>query len=275
MRLPFLNTLVFAKKNIFTLVLLWLTLAVFAQFPKPLNPPRLFNNVSKIKLLSSVQERELEEQLVRFEQETSNEICVIVIDDLLGNDPANYAFRIGEAWGVGKKKEDNGVVILVKPNKENGGRQVFIAVGRGLEGVIPDLMTNEIVNKELLPNFKQDKYFEGLSKAVDILTSLAKQEFDTNKYLNSKKEDSLGFLGALILLIFIIVIVVVLSKKGGGGGRGGRGGGFTIGDALIIGSMFANSGRGNSGGFGGGSGGGGFGGFGGGSFGGGGSGGSW
>jgi uncharacterized protein len=275
MRLPFLKALFFDKKNLITMVLVWLSITVFAQFPKPLKPPRLFNNVSKVQLLNKEQERQLEEQLVRFEQETSNEISIIVIDDLLGYEPSNYAFRIGEAWGVGKKKEDNGVVILVKPNKENGGRHVFIAVGRGLEGVIPDLMTNEIVNKELLPNFKENRYFEGLSKAVDILTSLAKQEFDTNKYLKSKKEDSLGFLGALILLIFIIVIVVVLAKKGGGGGRGGRGGGFTIGDALIIGSMFANSGRGHGGGFGGGSGGGGFGGFGGGSFGGGGSGGSW
>ena len=257
-------------KNRFLLLFLLIGFGLLAQFPKPLNPPRLYNNVSKIKLLNSQEEAQLEEKLLQFEQQTSNEIAVIVIDDLLGLEPSEYSFRIGEAWGIGKAKEDNGVVILVKPNKENGGRQVFIAVGRGLEAVIPDLMTNEIVNKELLPNFKQDKYFEGLNSAVDILTKLAKQEFDTNKYLNQKK-DSLGFFGAFLLLIFIIVIVVILFKKGGGGGRGGRGGGFTLGDALIMGAMMSGSGRSGGGG----GGGGGFGGFGGGSFGGGGSGGSW
>ncbi len=256
-------------KNQLILVFILIGFGLLAQFPKPLNPPRLYNNVSKIKLLNSQEEAQLEEKLLQFEQQTSNEIAVIVIDDLLGLEPSEYSFRIGEAWGIGKAKEDNGVVILVKPNKENGGRQVFIAVGRGLEAVIPDLMTNEIVNKELLPNFKQDKYFEGLNSAVDILTKLAKQEFDTNKYLNQKK-DSLGFFGAFLLLIFIIVIVVILFKKGGGGGRGGRGGGFTLGDALIMGAMMSGSGRSGGGG-----GGGGFGGFGGGSFGGGGSGGSW
>jgi uncharacterized protein len=256
-------------KNITSLVLfICLSFSVLAQLPAPKSPPRLYNNFSSIQLLSPSEEAEIEQQLEKFEAETSNEIAIIVVDDLKGYEPWEYAVEIGEKWGVGKEKEDNGIVLLIKPTKTDGGRKTFIAVGRGLEGAIPDLTTNEIIENEILPNFKQDNYFQGIKQAVDVLSKLSKGEYNSKQYSKKNKKE-IGFVGGLLLVLLIIIIVIVLIKKGG------RGGGDGLGSSIASGLFWGSIGRGGFGGGGGSSGGGGFGGFGGGSFGGGGSGGSW
>jgi uncharacterized protein len=260
------------KKFTNLVLFICLSFSVLAQLPSPKSPPRLYNNFSSIQLLSPSEEAEIEAILEKFEAETSNEIAIIVVDDLKGYEPWEYAVEIGEKWGVGKKNEDNGIVLLIKPTKTDGGRKTFIAVGRGLEGAIPDLTTNEIIENEILPNFKQDNYFQGIKQAVDVLSKLSKGEYNSKQYSKKNKKE-IGFVGGLLLVVLIIIIVIVLIKKGG---RGGGGLGSSIASGIFWGSIANGGFGGGRGGFGGGSsGGGGFGGFGGGSFGGGGSGGSW
>jgi uncharacterized protein len=262
------------KKFTNLVLFICLSFSVLAQLPSPKSPPRLYNNFSSIQLLSPSEEAEIEAILEKFEAETSNEIAIIVVDDLKGYEPWEYAVEIGEKWGVGKKNEDNGIVLLIKPTKTDGGRKTFIAVGRGLEGAIPDLTTNEIIENEILPNFKQDNYFQGIKQAVDVLSKLSKGEYNSKQYSKKNKKE-IGFVGGLLLVVLIIIIVIVLIKKGGRGGGGG-GLGSSIASGIFWGSIANGGFGGGRGGFGGGSsGGGGFGGFGGGSFGGGGSGGSW
>lgn len=256
------------KKFTSLVLFICLSFSVLAQLPSPKSPPRLYNNFSSIQLLSSAEESEIEAILEKFEAETSNEIAIVVVDDLQGYEPWEYAVEIGEKWGVGKEKEDNGIVLLIKPTKTDGGRKTFIAVGRGLEGAIPDLTTNEIIENEILPNFKQDNYFQGIKQAVDVLSKLSKGEYNSKQYSKKNKQE-IGFVGGLLLVVLIIIIVIVLIKKGGRGGGGG------LGSSIASGLFWGSIGRGGFGGGGGSSGGGGFGGFGGGSFGGGGSGGSW
>jgi uncharacterized protein len=258
------------KKFTSLVLFICLSFSVLAQFPSPKSPPRLYNNFSTVQLLSPSEEAEIEQQLEKFEAETSNEIAIIVVDDLKGYEPWEYAVEIGEKWGVGKEKEDNGIVLLIKPTKTDGGRKTFIAVGRGLEGAIPDLTTNEIIENEILPNFKQDNYFQGIKQAIDVLAKLSKGEYNSKQY-SKKNKKGIGFFGGLLLVSIIIIIVISLMKKGGRGG----GGGSSFASGLFWGSIASGGFGGNRGGYGGGSSGGGFGGFGGGSFGGGGSGGSW
>lgn len=261
------------KKFTSLVLFICLSFSVLAQLPSPKSPPRLYNNFSTVQLLSPSEEAEIEEQLEKFEAETSNEIAIIVVDDLKGYEPWEYAVEIGEKWGVGKENEDNGIVLLIKPTKTGGGRKTFIAIGRGLEGAIPDLTTNEIIENEILPNFKQDNYFQGIKQAVDVLSKLSKGEYNSKQYSKKNKKE-IGFFGGLILVVLIIIIVIVLARKGGRGGGGGIG--SSIASGIFWGSIANGGFGGGRGGFGGGSsGGGGFGGFGGGSFGGGGSGGSW
>ena len=246
-------------KNIIFSIALITSSFISAQIPNKPNPIRFYNDLSGTNFLTPEQASNIEKKLVDFKKETSNEIVVVIIDDLNGYEKADFAIKLGEKWKVGKEKKDNGIVILIKPTKTNGKRTSFIATGRGLEGVIPDITCKRIVEKELNPNLKNNKNFEGISASLVVLKKLAKGEFNHKEY--DKEGKSPWWVNALVI-IGIILFVFIIRRKGGGGGFAAGVGGFFYG-----------------GGFGGhrsgGSGGGGFGGFGGGSFGGGGAGGDW
>jgi uncharacterized protein len=250
------------KKPALLFVLLLTCLNSWSQIPNAPNPPKLYNDLNHIGFLSPSEESMIEKRLEKFEKETSNEIAVIIVDDLGDYDVSDYAIKISNLWKVGKEKEKNGIVVLIKPTGGKRDKKIFIAVGRGLEGAIPDITCKRIIENELIPNFKNEAHFKGLNDALDVLTSLSKGEYNSATY-NKKTEGSI--LVKIIIVIIIIVIVLIMIRKGG------KGNGMTMGGAGFF------MGTGFGGGFGGGhnSGGGGFGGFGGGSFGGGGAGGSW
>lgn len=261
------------KKYFIFLYLLFLSIFSLSAkddgIPERPNPPRLVNNLSKEMpdFLSADEEARLEQKLQNFANKTSNQIVIVIVDDLNGIEPWSYATELGHKWGVGQAKFDNGVVILIKPTGGEGQRQLHIAVGYGLEGAIPDLTTKRIRENEMYPYFKKGEYYTALDKATDVIISLAQGEYNSDQYGQKKKKDKLP-MGVIIPIILIIIFVLMRS------GRGGRGGnGLTMGAAgFLMGSAFGGGGRG----FGGGGGSsGGFGGFGGGGFGGGGSGGSW
>jgi len=267
-------------KSTFSTFLLVVGLVLFSGLswgqkvlPKPY-PERLVNNASKAfpDFLSETEEAQLEAKLEAFSRETSNQIVIVIVDDLNEMEPFEYATEIGQQWGVGKAEQDNGIVILLKPTGGKGERKFFIAVGQGLEGRIPDGVTHDIQENELLPYLKEGQNYVALDKTTSVLMSLAKKEYSAKDYAQQHNPGRSKF--TMILVFFIIVVVFVLISRRGGGnsGRGGRGSSFLYGST----GFFIGSGFGRGGGFGGGgSSGGGFGGFGGGSFGGGGSGGSW
>lgn len=255
--------------NKFGLVLFlisFISVTSWSQLPKAPFPPKLYNDLSKTQFLTPEEERKIEQQLQKFEKETSNEIAVIIIDDLGDYDVSDYAIKISNLWKVGKEKEKNGIVILIKPTGGRGEKKSFIAVGRGLEGAIPDITCKGIVENELIPNFKNNAFYKGLNDAIKVLSSLAKGEYNSASY---QKKNEGSWVGKIILFVFLIIVVSILLVKGG------KGGGTTLGaGGIFMGTGFGRGyGGGSGGGFGGG--GGGFGGFGGGSFGGGGAGGSW
>jgi uncharacterized protein len=154
--------------------------------------------------------------------------------------------------------------------------KVYIATGYGMEGSIPDITAKQIVEDEIVPNFKQQNYYHGFDLAADAIIKAARGEYTAPSGYDQRKGKGGGGGNILGILIFIVIIVVLISR---GGGRGGGGGMFSGSGVLpfLIGNMLGGMGRGGGGGGfgGGGGGGGGFGGFGGGSGGGGGAGGSW
>lgn len=261
-------------KKLLVLLFVFVVGFINSQVAERPNPPRLYNNLSKEfpDFLNASEAAQLEEKLEVFSNETSNQICVVIVDDLNGLDASSYAFKIGNTWGVGKADKDNGIVILIKPTQTDGGRDLFIATGQGLEGAIPDLATKKIRDNEITPFLKNGEFYKALDNGTDVLMKLAKGEIAVKDYTRGGKGRGSMPLAAIII---IIVVIIFLRNMFGGGGRGGR----TLssaGSALFWGSMLGGSGRGG-GGFGGGgsSSGGGWGGFGGGGFGGGGSGGKW
>ena len=265
-------------KRLFLFICILLQGWALAQIPPRPDPPRLYNNLSKEfpDFLNAEEAARLEEKLEVFSNETSNQICVVIVDDLGGTDASDFSFKLGNAWGVGKKDKNNGIVVLVKPTSGDGGRDLFIAVGYGLEGAIPDLATARIRNEEMNPYLKSGEYFTALDRGTDKLMQLAKGEINVQDYTRQQSHQKHRGNSTLTLIIIVIVVIIFLRNmfRGGGGGstlsRAGR--------SIFWGSMLGSgwgrrSGGGWGGGFGGG--GGGWGGFGGGGFGGGGSGGKW
>lgn len=249
-----------------------MVLVVPAQIPSRPDPPRLYNNLSENfpGFLSRSEAAQLEEKLEQFSNQTSNQICVVIVDDLGGYEPVDYATKLLNSWGLGQKGVDNGIVVLLQLNANGGGRD-FIQPGYGLEGAIPDLATKRIREEELEPNLKAGQNFLALNNTVDKLMQLAKGEVDVKNYTRHSGRGKTK-MSTILIIIIVVVFIILRNLFGGGGGstfsRGGR--------TTYWGSGFGGFGSGfGGGGFGGGSSGGGFGGFGGGRSGGGGSGGSW
>ena len=254
-------------KNLLALFLMLSTSSIFAQeLPAPMDPPRLVNDF--VGLLNQDEVRSLETKLRNYYDTTSTQIYIVIVNDLKGYDISDYAFRLGDKdhWGIGQKSKNNGVLILVKPKAGMEKGEAFIATGYGLEDVIPDITANHIVNREMIPLFKQNQFYQGLDAATTTIINLAAGKFTADQY--NKKKTSGNFF--IIIIIAIILLSLIFRKNSG---TRGKTMGSNIPFWLALGML---SGSSNSGGFGGfSSGSGGFGGGGGGSFGGGGAGGSW
>lgn len=107
-----------------------------------------------------------------LERETSAEIAVAVIDSLDGLEPADAALLLHRRWGVGKRERDNGIVLLWVPAR----RQIFVSVGYGLEGVLPDARTGRIQDREMLPAFRRADFDAGVVAGVAALAAAAREE---------------------------------------------------------------------------------------------------
>jgi uncharacterized protein len=255
-------------KQLFLLLLLFLISGiVLAQesIPEAPNPPRLVNDFAQI--LSPDQLQSLESKLVAFNDSTSVQIAVVIVPTLGGYEKADYAQQLGQKWGVGGSKFNNGFVILIKPKNSSEDGEAYIATGYGVEGSVPDATALDVVNNEMIPHFKQNDYYGGINAATDVMMSLVKGEFTADSYGKAKKKGS----SVIFILIIIIILVLLVSRNNNNHHTINRSGGA----GMLFFPWMMGGGGSSGGGFGGGSSGGGFGGFGGGSFGGGGAGGSW
>lgn len=263
-----------------TLIFLFLvsSLVAWAQFdlPQRPNPPRLVNDLTN-STLSNSQVQRLERKLLAYEDTTSTQVAILIVNSLNGYEVVDYAQRVGQNWGVGQANRDNGVFIVVAVQD----RKAAIVTGYGMEGAITDAATYTIREEYMNPRFRENDFYKGLDDATDVIFKLASGEFTADQVAQGRRNregDGKGFPGFLffILIFFVIPAIVGRRRRRGFGTRG-----LPWWAWLMMGSgMNSNrrdsnwdNFRGGGGGFGGG--GGGFGGFGGGSFGGGGSGGSW
>ncbi len=256
-----------------TLVFLtaWVNGVAFGQtdnFPEPRGLVNDFANVIPVD-----DERQLDQIARRILEKTGAAVVVVTMPDLGGEDYNVYANRLYESWGIGREKEDKGVLILVAVKE----RKMRIEVGYGLEGAIPDGLAGQIRDQQMVPYFKQNRFAEGLLAGTVAIAQAIAPDLDASisdrrggRTGESSREGS-GYSGLLSLLVFISLFFLLARR-----GRRGRGGGIL--PLLLFMSMGRRGyyGRGyGGGGFGGSFGGfgGGFGGFGGGMSGGGGAGG--
>lgn len=258
---------------ILSAIILSFNLVAFGIPVRP-NPPTLVTDYANI--LSENEKAQLERKLVDYFANTSTQIAVVTIPDLEGNEISDMAFKIGQEWGIGDAKFDNGILVLLKPKTNESKGDVFIAVGYGLEGAVPDITAKQIVENEMIPRFKAGDMFGGIENATNVLIDITKGEYNYKQYAKKSKG---GFSPFLILIVLFIIFSLFRGRRGGTYTAGSHNSNlpFWIGLGLLSGAGNRHSGLFNdfssgSGSFGGGSS---FGGFGGGGFGGGGAGGSW
>ncbi len=230
----------------------------------PPKPDRYFNDYAGV--VSKESASRFNEQLAQFERETSDQIVVAVFPKMQSDsDIADYTQRVAQAWGVGQKERRNGVALFVFIQD----RKMFIQVGYGLEGALPDATAFDITERHIKPLFRAGNYEAGLATGIDLICKALRGEYKGSGKTVTEGRGGGGFSGLLAFIIFVIVLIILsrVVRKLGGYGYSSRGGG----------PVFIPSGGGWSSGGGGGGGGGGFSGFsgGGGSFGGGGAGSSW
>jgi uncharacterized protein len=225
----------------------------------PPKPNRYFNDYAGV--VSNEAALRFNEQLAQFERETSDQVVVAVFSKMQSDsDIADYTQRVAQAWGVGQKERRNGVVLFVFTQD----RKMFIQVGYGLEGALPDATAFDITERHMKPLFRAGNYEAGLATGIDLMCKAIRGEYKGSGKTMAEGHSGGGFSGILPFIIFVIVLIIIsrVIRKLGGYGYSSRGGG----------PVFIPSGGGWSSG-----GGGGFSGFsgGGGSFGGGGAGSSW
>ena len=218
-------------------------------------------------VLTDSEEEGLRQSLIKFNDTTSTQILIITVTNLCGYDKASFTYEIGEKWGVGNAKFDNGIVIMVKPKELDGKGEAFIATGYGVEGVFPDAIAKRIVENEMIPYFKEKDYYNGIAAAAYTTMEITSGEYSADDYAKPNLKSFLPFV--FVIIIFIIIIFFKVGKAR----RYATTNDMTFWAAWSLMNAAGRSHSGSWGNFS--SGGGSFGGFGGGSFGGGGAGGSW
>ena len=202
-------------------------------------------------------EAEMLARSVALNEKTTAQVVTLTVESLDGQEPSEYALDIGREWGIGAEDKDNGILILLSESD----RQIYIAVGYGLEGALPDSKTGRIIDIYGLEYLKTDNFSEGLrniSKAVvnEVYIEYGLEpETDYTPIDLLNDTDSLSESGGSVLVSWIIMIIIVfiIFFFGGRGGRRRRGGFWYGGPKMyggFHGSSFGSSGR--SGGFGGG-----------------------
>jgi len=251
-------------KTTFVIVLLLL----LPHLACALEAPQLRGRVNDYaNMLSPGTAKQLEQELADFERTDSTQIVVLTINSLEGESLEEYSIKVAEAWQIGQAKLDNGAILLVAKQE----RKIRIEVGRGLEGVLTDLVSGRIVRGDISPLFKKNDYDSGITAGVSSIMQVVRGEYQAEP--RDLQQGKKGANPAFTLLVFLLVAVVFLGSiskfLGGAAGAAGLpligfltfpglgnlvlavlgGAGFVLG--LAVAFLFGSGGRGFGGGLGG------------------------
>ena len=230
------------------LAVLLLVMPVSAADKYPDPDSRFFVN-DFADVIDSAAEDEIYSRGAALQEKTTAQVVVVTVNTLDGEEPADYALGLGRQWGVGQKDKDNGVVILLSKTE----RQIYIAVGYGLEGALPDSKTGKIIEVYGLDHLKKDDFSKGLLEIFKAIVNEVYIEYGEEPEagyteIDENDGESLEEYGGkvavswVLLLACVILFVLIFGRRrrgffwfggpggfggGGFGGFGGSGGGFT------------------------------------------------
>lgn len=247
------------------LALLVAAAPAYAQLqPVPALTGHLVDDAS---MLDASQRGKLEAVLADYEAQTGSQIAVLTVKSTEPEAIEQFSIRVVEAWKLGRKGVDDGVLLMVARDNPAALRRLRIEAGRGVQGVLTDAQSKRVLQDVIAPHFKTQNYYDGLVAGVGAIATLLNQEkFPAPAQAPAQAPASSGSgggipFGALIAIAagFMVLRAVFGGRRGARLSRGNWGSGAT---GFVIGNILANAGRGSGGfgggGFGGGSSGGGF-----------------
>lgn len=209
-------------------------------FARDLPVPAISRRVTDLaELLSADEAQALETKLGEFEKATSNQIAVVTIPSLEGESLEDFSIRIAEKNQFGKKGRDNGVLLIIARDD----RALRIEVGRGLEGVLTDALSGQIIRREITPAFRKGRYADGINAGIEAIMSATRGEY-TGDDGGTGRGFPTPILFVLIFLMFGVFSLISRARRrvigsgghrmgpwwwggGGMGGFGGSGGGWS------------------------------------------------
>ncbi|WP_431199040.1 TPM domain-containing protein [Mucilaginibacter sp. P25] len=162
--------------------------------------------------LNPADKQRLETKLVAFNDSTSTQIAVVILKSTGSYDINDYGVQLLRKWGIGQKDKNNGVLVLVAI----GDRKMSIQTGYGAEGALPDIVTQDIIQNDLKPHFKQGDYYGGLDAGTNSIIKAMKGEYKAAK---KQKQSNGGPAGFIVIVIVVVILILVFRNRGGGGGR--------------------------------------------------------
>jgi uncharacterized protein len=179
--------------------------------------------VDEAGLLDAAKRTEIEAKLAALEEKTTNQLVVVTVRSLGGRTIEEYGYRLGRAWAIGQKDKNNGALLIVAPNE----RKVRIEVGYGLEGALPDAISNLIIQNVILPRFKANDYPGGIANGVDEIIKVISGEGEPKPPAEPKQNHTtliglfwlaMPFLfsgpGLILLVIALHFLFILLAQMG-------------------------------------------------------------
>jgi uncharacterized protein len=189
--------------------------------------PKLKTRITDLAgVLTAEQAAGLEEKLRLFETSDSTQIAVLIIPSLEEEVLEDFSERVATAWRLGQKGRDNGALLFIAMKE----RRIRIEVGYGLEPTLTDIRSRRIIQDDILPEFRQQQYFEGIDAGITAIMQTVRGEYQASpRPDNSERRDS-GRTGLdwLVFLLFPMLWLLANTGKWGGGILGGAAGMYLI-----------------------------------------------
>lgn len=183
---------------LFLLVLLGTSKPPFAQFQIPEKPDGYVTDHAA--LLSVAVKQQLEEKLRAFESATSNQVVVAIFPEMDGGSLEDISIRMATQWKIGQKGRNNGVLFLIFRDDH----QMRIEVGYGLEGVLTDAVSSQIIRRIVVPQFRNGNFEQGIMDGVNAIFAATQGEYQA---LPEKQDDG----SAATLKVFFGIIFAILA----------------------------------------------------------------
>ncbi|XOB62136.1 TPM domain-containing protein [Campylobacterota bacterium DY0563] len=193
------------KKILFLiLTILFVQNTLFAQIEFPQLTGRI---VDQANILSTDKKEALINILEKNEKQTSNQIVVVILKSLNGYEIADYGYQLGRYWKIGQKEKNNGVLLIVSMAE----KKLRIEVGYGLEGVLTDKISHEIIEYIIKPEFRKANFYKGIHKGINSIIKATKGEYKAENY-NIPNENNMNWFFLYFALIFVSPILATFSK---------------------------------------------------------------